>query len=491
MSTEIELKLQLSPKAARKLRDHPLLAGLTSQRLDLQNTYYDTPSLELHARRIALRYRKKGLQWLLTVKTAEPACGGLAMRNEWECAATPGAFDFAHVDRPELRDFLDLRRELLEPVFTTHFRRQIWQVSYGDSEIELVLDRGSIDSRDRSTPICEIELELLSGKVDDLFALTRQLQKDLVLYPAIMSKAERGYALYLDAPLTPWKAKAADVHADQTPVEAFRAIALGCLEHFQRNEAGLLAAGEAEFVHQARVALRRLRSAIRLFAPILPAEFVQAYGQTWQTLASALGDARNWDVFLSETLPPLIAAFDNHKETRRLRSAAQKRAQAARRDIMQLLSLREYPCLLVEFTAAVHALSDTQAIPLADFARERLAAHARRARKLARRLPELNAEERHRMRIAFKKLRYALEFFTPLLPERRLAPYLAALTSLQDELGRLNDHVTAEALLCSTLGRGDASVAHGWIAGRHLLLLETLPAAIEVWLEQKAPWQGG
>jgi hypothetical protein len=87
------------------------------------------------------------------------------------------------------------------------------------------------------------------------------------------------------------------------PVEAFRSIALGCLEHFQRNEKGLHEGAEAEFVHQARVALRRLRSAIKLFAPVLPPEFVTAYGQTWQTLAGALGDARNWDVFLEETLP--------------------------------------------------------------------------------------------------------------------------------------------------------------------------------------------
>ena len=235
MSTEIELKLQLTPKAARKLREHPLLSGLTPQKQYLLNTYYDTPALELHARRIALRFRKKGEQWLLTVKTAEPASGGLALRSEWECPARPGEFDFSHVDNPDLRGFLELRRELLEPVFTTHFNRQILQVSYGDSEIEMAIDKGSIDSRERSAPICEIELELLSGKVDDIFALTRQLQKDVALYPAIASKAERGYRAYLDAPVKPWKAKPANVHAGLTPVEAFRAIALGCLEHFQRN----------------------------------------------------------------------------------------------------------------------------------------------------------------------------------------------------------------------------------------------------------------
>lgn len=62
MSTEIELKLQLSPKFAARLAHHPLLAKIASQRLRLLNTYFDTPKLELHERRIAVRFRKKGWQ---------------------------------------------------------------------------------------------------------------------------------------------------------------------------------------------------------------------------------------------------------------------------------------------------------------------------------------------------------------------------------------------------------------------------------------------
>ncbi|MDE2441308.1 MAG: CYTH domain-containing protein, partial [Betaproteobacteria bacterium] len=198
MSTEIELKLQLNPKAARQLAKHPLLANIASQRQHLLNTYFDTPKLELHERRIAVRFRKKGWQWLCTVKSAEPASGGLAMRSEWETLATPGTFDFSHVDNVEFRNFLEARIDQLEPVFTTDFKRQIWHVPFGESLIELAIDRGWIESRGKRLPICEIELELLSGKVDDIFWLTRQLQGDHHLHPAIASKAERGYNLFLD-----------------------------------------------------------------------------------------------------------------------------------------------------------------------------------------------------------------------------------------------------------------------------------------------------
>ena len=309
MSTEIELKLQVSAAAIRQLLAHPLLASIPPQKQHLLNTYFDTPKLELHARRVAVRFRKKGWQWLCTVKSAEPASGGLAMRSEWETPATPGIFDFSHVDADDFRQFLEQKQPHLEPVFTTDFHRQIWHLPFGESLIELAIDRGHIEACGRREKISEIELELLSGNVDDIFGLTRELQQKIDLRPAVASKAERGYKLFLNEPLRPFKSKAVPIKEQQTPVAAFRSVALGCLEHFQRNESGLSQGNDPEFIHQARVSLRRLRSAIKLFAPVLPTEFVAAYGQTWRTLAGALGDTRNWDVFLEETLPPIAAAF--------------------------------------------------------------------------------------------------------------------------------------------------------------------------------------
>ncbi len=487
MTTEIELKLQLDPKAARQLAAHPLLAGTPPLKQHLLNTYFDTPGLELHARRVAVRFRKKGWQWLCTVKSAEPASGGLAMRSEWETPATPGVFDFSHVDAEDFRQFLEARRERLEAIFTTDFHRRIWRLPFGESQIELAIDRGHIESGGRRTAICEVELELLSGRVDDIFALTRELQQGIDLFPAIASKAERGYKLFLNEALRPFKSKPVPIVETQTPVEAFRSVALACLEHFQRNESGLLIGGEAEFVHQARVALRRLRSAIKLFAPVLPPEFVAAYGQTWRTLAGALGDTRNWDVFLEETLPPIAAAFPEHRDIKRLRKAAQGRAGNARKSVIGLLAVSEYPRLLLEFTAAIYTLDDTAPLPLKDFAGQQIAAYARKARRLASRHAELNPEERHKMRIAFKKLRYSLEFFAPLLPQRRLKPYLAALAQLQDELGLINDHITAETLIVEALAGHPAGPVHGWISGRHALLVEELPEVLQTWLAQSIP----
>ena len=489
MATEIELKLELTAQTARRLPTHPLLAGIKPQGQHLLNTYYDTPALDLNARRIALRFRKKGWQWLLTVKSAATVSGGLAQRNEWETPASPGQFDFSHVDAPEFKAALDEARPRLQAIFTTDFRRMTWRVPFGKSLIELVLDRGKITSNGRTAPICEIELELITGDIGDIFAITHQLQETLDLRPAVASKAERGYVLFNNSQEKPFRAKAAILDAGMSPVEAFRAIALGCLEQFQRNESGLLSGSEdPEYVHQARVALRRLRSAIKLFAPVLPPDFVAAYNLAWQTLGTALGETRNWDVFVSETLPPILADFPTNRDARRLLAEGMRRAKRARAASAHLVGLPDYSRLIVEFTAAVYALRDQQALNLTKFARKRLRSRERQARALAERVAELTPEERHRMRICFKKLRYAIEFFAPLLPPKRLRPNLLALTQLQDELGLINDQVTARTLVDETLAGHTAGPVHGWIAGRHELLIHELPEALDTWLAQRAPW---
>lgn len=117
MALETEIKLSVPASAARRLPTHPVLASSKSHRQKLINTYYDTPDRRLQARRIAVRYRKKDTEWLLTVKSEAPSSGGLAQRNEWEVPGQPGDFDFSHVDSPKLRRFLEAATPELVPVF--------------------------------------------------------------------------------------------------------------------------------------------------------------------------------------------------------------------------------------------------------------------------------------------------------------------------------------------------------------------------------------
>jgi len=490
MAIETEIKLSLPARAAARLAAHPLLAGVKPLRQRLLNTYYDTPDLRLQRERIAVRYRKKGRQWLLTVKCAAPSAGGLARRNEWEVPSRPGEFDFSHVDNAKLRHRLEALRPELVPAFTTDFMRNAWIIEpQAGVRIELALDRGRIEANGRSAPICELELELLDGEVDALFTAAKRLLDDLPLHPEAASKAERGYRLFADAPLQLVKALPAALDDAMGTVAAFRSVALACLGHLQGNEQGVRDSDAPEFIHQARVAIRRLRSAIRVWQPLLPADFVAGFDPRWRALAATLGEARNWDVFLAETLPPLSEAFPVHAATERLSRHAQRHSLRSRKTARAALKSTDYSRLLLEFTAAALALPESETPPLEAFARHCLKKRAKRVAARSADAQKAGAAARHRLRVALKRLRYTLEFFTPLFPSRHLPGYHLAITRLQDLLGRLNDLEVATQLIGDALPGNKGEAIRGWLGERSKHLLREADALLADFRQQQAPWK--
>ncbi len=232
MSHEIELKLTLPKKALVALRKHPLIADAPrdGRSCTLENTYYDTPELELRERRMAVRTRKAGTRWLQTVKCAAESIGGLSARPEWEQPYVNASFDFSAIDRDDVRERLQAYQPRLVPVFTTHFRREtVILTPRPGTRVLAMIDNGSIEAGERSTPLCELELELVEGDPRDLYALALQLAETLPLTPENVSKAERGYRLYSNLALRPAKARPSRLSAELSPVDAFRLIAFDCL----------------------------------------------------------------------------------------------------------------------------------------------------------------------------------------------------------------------------------------------------------------------
>ncbi len=357
MAHETELKLAIAPRDVPLLLAHPLLMAAPAQRQKLFNTYFDTPALDLLARRTAVRNRRSGRQTLLTVKTAGSVIGGLARRGEWEAPSPPGRFDFAAlVDDAELAAELQALAGTLVPVFTTDFTRRTWLVAHRKALIEVALDRGRVTTvtadGPRRLPLLELELELKQGPADGLFSLARQLGQAARLHPVTASKAERGYALFQRLRARPVKADPVVLRPEQHPVDAFRAIALGCLAHLQANEAGVLTGDDIEFLHQARVAIRRLRAALRVFAPVLPAKFVRRWSAAWKAMAQSLGAARDHDVFRT-TLLPGLAALLGPRDAARLKAWAHREGAAAAAAARQHLAGRTYSARLLAFTRAV------------------------------------------------------------------------------------------------------------------------------------------
>jgi inorganic triphosphatase YgiF len=186
---ETELKLSLSEPDLHRLLAHPLLAGAGSTQR-LLNTYFDTPDLALQQRRMAVRERLAGDQWLLTVKTAGQSDNGLSRRQEWEGPTTPGAlaFDALVSDTPLAAELMAMRPR--------------WVIAHADAQIEVALDQGRIHvpGTDLTEPLLELELELLSGPESALMALADVLRQTplgtVLLTPSDASKAQRGMSLW-------------------------------------------------------------------------------------------------------------------------------------------------------------------------------------------------------------------------------------------------------------------------------------------------------
>lgn len=202
MANETELKLALDTHDLPRLLSHPLLAEPGAPQR-LLNTYFDTPDLALKARRMAVRERLAGEQWLLTVKTAGSSTGGLSRRQEWEGPTTPGALDFAAlVDDAALAADLMALRPSLKPLFATDFERRRWFIEHAGARIEVALDQGRVHVPGTALEdiLLELELELLEGPDAALLALADALRQTahgtVKLTPSDTSKAQRGLALW-------------------------------------------------------------------------------------------------------------------------------------------------------------------------------------------------------------------------------------------------------------------------------------------------------
>jgi triphosphatase len=202
MATEIELKFliindNVIDKITRLLDDANYHYQFSQQKLS--NTYFDTAKLALRQLDMGLRVRNNGNSVEQTIKTAGQVIAGLHQRPEYNVEISgelPTLSLFPADIWPEQVDLEQLQGQLVA-LFSTNFERCRWLIeNKNGSKIELVFDLGNISAGKFNDAICEIELELVSGKTHDLFALAKLLAMHVSLRPGIKSKAARGYELY-------------------------------------------------------------------------------------------------------------------------------------------------------------------------------------------------------------------------------------------------------------------------------------------------------
>lgn len=199
MSAEVEIKFVVKPQVKSQLKallaDYVIIEQAVKP---LSNTYFDTTTSQFRQFDFGLRTRKSLNFAEQTIKTAGIVRGGLHQRPEYNLPLlgnVPVLADFPAEIWPEGADIVQLQADLVD-LFTTDFERTMWHIQLPNSaEIEVVFDQGMARSDDNSYPICEIELELVCGDIDDLFTLAQQITQLNNVRLGNVSKAKRGYQL--------------------------------------------------------------------------------------------------------------------------------------------------------------------------------------------------------------------------------------------------------------------------------------------------------
>ncbi len=205
LAKEIEFKFLVEPERADQVKELTLISSKAEappKLLHLISTYYDTADLQLRSLGLGLRIRSVEGGWIQTMKGGASRSDGLSIREEVEFPLQSNQLDCSKLIGSAF-DNIGHDTELhsrLEPMFITDFHRLRWVLLLDDgSRIEVALDRGAVVHGALGEPICELELELISGTLAGMEDFSKQLLASFHLTRGNRSKAQRGYELMQQA----------------------------------------------------------------------------------------------------------------------------------------------------------------------------------------------------------------------------------------------------------------------------------------------------
>ena len=491
---ELELKFAVPSYQQSVLRKN--IDTKTAQQQRLSAYYFDTPNQDLAKKGIALRIRFEDSQWVQTLKTAGD---GVAKRVELNTVlsltGTPDTLDVSSlvpdvslITEPtvvaQLTSImpLDQLAQALTVQYFTDVQRTSRQIKKNNSRIEIAYDIGkvgigSLTSRKSAnnhgltqSDIHEIEFELLEGDPSDLIEVAKTWCKKYKLYLSTVTKAQRGSLLLANKQFAqPVKADLAvlQLHKGISQFAFLQAVVNNCLVQILPN-ASAIAEGspDGNLVHQLRVGIRRLRTALKHF------KFAQDYiDPNWlmvlkQTF-SLLGEYRDKEILQIKTQPLLESVGAPHVEW------------STAVDIMPIDAVRanDFQILLLELIGFTHlpvpADSPKAKAPVAKKLEKLFTAIAAASDKFA----SLDTDSQHGVRKDLKSLRYVSEFAAPLFASQtngkkgkkaaELNAFLQYLEPAQDVLGEYNDNVVGHAnYLEKAKTDPNALFAVGWFSGR-------------------------
>ncbi|WP_218510965.1 CYTH and CHAD domain-containing protein [Variovorax sp. dw_308] len=472
---EIEFKFQVPARHLKAVEQEVRAAKAVRQHM--QAHYFDTKDGALASRGMALRLRKEGQRW---VQTAKALGDGPLHRLEHNVdlggsgGARPEPDAQRHAGTP-VGDLLDKLLDHGAIALVETFGTDIWRLARhereGDTTIELALDTGKVmtppgDGHEgRASQVCELELELVDGRVQDLVALALRWSQRHGLWFSTVTKAERGQRLMADEEgeralkSSPPVFGATDAISGES---VQRAVLAACLAHMLPNASAIAAGSEdAEVIHQLRIGIRRTRTALRELDALAPGRFDAAWEAPLVEVFRVLGAQRDRALLLSDMQPRLDAAGAPAIDMKPAGDGAQAAPSAG--EVVRAPAFQRVLVSLIGFTASP-AEEDAPAVVDAAATRQVLQARLGRLHKQVvrdgKRFEQLPADEQHRTRKRLKRLRYLAEFVAPLFDKAEVKRYVGSLVPAQDALGEFNDEVVAMA----AYREAAATDPHAWFA---------------------------
>ena len=453
---EHEIRFSVQPSSRASVGAWFATAG--SKPESCETIYFDTDARALQSAGIELRVRRIEDRFVQTIKSSD-AAGSTWVRQEDE---TPVAsFDpsmdhlAAHMPAGAIEP---ATLGPLRPVFETRLNRLRVSREHKTGLVESVFDEGHILAAGRSREISEVEHELRDGKSSALATACIEFLDRSPCAIAVEGKAARGYRLWLGGEAVPVFQKRLRVESEMPIPEAVYRILTHNFAHALANLPALADTGVPASIHQMRVGLRRLRSTIYAFTPVLATAGTRNLIVGTKRIFALLGDVRDADVFVSETLPSIPPSVLPARGRRLLaKLVAAHRAEALLR-LQASLAGDEFARLVVEIDAWIEDgdwLSSARPIdrlladrPIAEFASSRLQGMHRKFVKLGRRAANAGKlEDWHKVRIMAKKLRYSGEPLLAALRDEVDLNYAKSLGRLQETLGHINDSHSVRAFL--------------------------------------------
>jgi inorganic triphosphatase YgiF len=492
---EVEIKLAVPEAARAAVRAELERGGGSAERL--LTHYVDTPDDRLAAAGLSLRLRQQGPHWEQTLKAdrrggAFDRLEDTVARPAGTAAGEPQAQAALHRGHP-LGERLDAALNGKLPVrrFTTEVLRRSLRLKRVDAELELAFDEGQITAGGDSLPLSELEIELKHGDPHAAVAAAADWLQRHGLWLAAEAKAARGARLLCERSTPPViKAATPDVRRGMGRDAMLRAVVRSCLEQVMPNAAAV--AGDAgwndDHVHQLRVGLRRLRTAMRELAPLSP-----ALDPSWEApLADAfraLGVYRDSQI-VRDTLPAQLRKAGAPDV-----AWAEQIPPAEAVDPVTVVRAAAFQCALLNLLGFVLSRpADAAGKPhLRRALRRRLKALHGRVAAEGKRFPKLPADEQHKVRKRLKRLRYLSEFAAPLYGEQAVSGYLERLHPAQDALGMHNDRVLAaeRAAQAAQAGLAGADFAVDWLSRRRKKSARKSRHALARISRAQPFWRGG